>query len=578
MNRHSLLSLALTALCPVSSLAYATPQSHPALPDGIRPNDWGQIRSAIAAQRHHFQSTEDGYEAVNPGLQMTARFDGSSTMIEPLVGGWQFGLALRSFGFKGRTTPAATPEFGTCTTGQELTYDWSEGLSEWWINDPRGFEHGFNVWERPAYSDETDSRGPLAFSFDVLGTLAPQVNDMRTGLVLRDERGEVALRYEGLFAVDANGVMLEAWLEVAGPTLKIYVDESNAQYPIVVDPLIQQAYLKASNTGPDDIFGFSVAASGDTVVVGAEFEDSAATGVNGDEGSNSAFESGAAYVFVRSGSTWTQEAYLKASNAEAFEFFGFALAASGDTVVVSAPSEDSAATGVNGNEADNSASLSGAAYVFVRSSGTWRQAAYLKASNTDREDLFGRGVAVSGDTVIVTAQGEASGATGVNGDGSDNAVDGSGAAYVFSTGLVDPGVGENVCFGTVNSTGFAGTLTALGSPIVADNSLALEAACCPPESFGLVITSSSNGGPIQSIPAGEGVLCIDNSQVGRFSPMMTNATGNRVQSVDLGAIPTHVGTAAALPGDTYYFQFWHRDSLGGVATSNLTSAISVLFE
>lgn len=130
MNRHSLLSLALKALCLVSPLAYAAPQSHPALPDGIRPDDWGQIRSAIAAQRHHFQSTESGYEAVNPGLQMTARFDGNSTMIEPLGGGWQFGLALRSFGFKGQTATAATPEFGACAAGQELTYDWSEGLSE----------------------------------------------------------------------------------------------------------------------------------------------------------------------------------------------------------------------------------------------------------------------------------------------------------------------------------------------------------------------------------------------------------------------------------------------------------------
>ena len=64
-------------------------------------------------------------------------------------------------------------------------------------------------------------------------------------------------------------------------------------------PASQQAYLKASNTGADDWFGWSVAVSGDTVVVGAESEDSSATGVDGNQADNSAAEAGAAYVFVR---------------------------------------------------------------------------------------------------------------------------------------------------------------------------------------------------------------------------------------------------------------------------------------
>ena len=76
----------------------------------------------------------------------------------------------------------------------------------------------------------------------------------------------------------------------------------------------QQAYLKASNTGAGDYFGWSVAISGDTVVVGAPYEASSATGVNGNQSDNAALTAGAAYVFVRSGGTWTQQAYLKASN------------------------------------------------------------------------------------------------------------------------------------------------------------------------------------------------------------------------------------------------------------------------
>ncbi len=148
----------------------------------------------------------------------------------------------------------------------------------------------------------------------------------------------------------------------------------------------QQAYLKASNTGAGDGFGDSVAVSGDTVVVGASGEDSNATGVDGNQGDNSASHSGAAYVFIRSGGIWTQQAYLKASNTGADDDFGNSVAVSGDTVVVGAYSEDSNATGVDGNQGDNSASASGAAYVFTRSGGIWTQQAYLKASNTGADD------------------------------------------------------------------------------------------------------------------------------------------------------------------------------------------------
>ena len=127
----------------------------------------------------------------------------------------------------------------------------------------------------------------------------------------------------------------------------------------------QQAYLKASNTDVRDWFSYSsVAISGDTVVVGAFLEDSSAIGVNGNEGDNSASQAGAAYVFVRNGGVWSQQAYLKASNTEASECFGKSAAISGDTVVVGALYESSSATGVNGNEGDNSASQAGAAYVF----------------------------------------------------------------------------------------------------------------------------------------------------------------------------------------------------------------------
>jgi drug/metabolite transporter superfamily protein YnfA len=193
----------------------------------------------------------------------------------------------------------------------------------------------------------------------------------------------------------------------------------------------QQAYLKASNSEEHDRFGVSVALSGDTVVVGAPEESSAATGVDGDQNDNSAPASGAAYVFVRVGSAWSQQAYLKASNSEEYDSFGASVALSGDTIVVGAPEESSAATDINGDQNDNSEYGSGAAYVFTRAGGTWSQQVYLKASNTEEYDRFGRSVALSGDTVVVGAPEESSAATGVNGDQSDNSAFYSGAAYVF---------------------------------------------------------------------------------------------------------------------------------------------------
>jgi len=136
-------------------------------------------------------------------------------------------------------------------------------------------------------------------------------------------------------------------------------------------------------------------------------------------------------MFTRSGTTWTQQAYIKASNTEAFDNFGDSVALSGDTLAVGASSENSNARGIGGNEADNSAVGSGAVYLFTRSGTTWAQQAYIKASNTDVDDHFGWTVALSGDTLAVGAYGEASNATGIGGNQADNSATDSGAVYIL---------------------------------------------------------------------------------------------------------------------------------------------------
>ncbi len=191
----------------------------------------------------------------------------------------------------------------------------------------------------------------------------------------------------------------------------------------------QQAYLKASNAGGDDNFGGSVAVDGDTVVVGAIHEYGSSTTVNGPD-NNDAFQTGAAYVFTRSGSTWRQQAYLKANNAGSNDFFGESVAVDGDTVVVGAWGEDGSSTTVNGPD-NNDATIAGAAYVFTRVGTTWSQQAYLKVSNAEAGDVFGLSVAVDGGTVVVGAPEEDGSSTTVNGPDNNDATI-AGAAYVFT--------------------------------------------------------------------------------------------------------------------------------------------------
>jgi len=200
---------------------------------------------------------------------------------------------------------------------------------------------------------------------------------------------------------------------------------------------VQEAFVKASNTGAGDRFGYTLALSADgaTLAVGAYGESSAASGVGGTQSDDSAAGSGAVYVFAKGGAGWAQEAYVKASNPRAGDSFGYGLTLSGDgkTLAVGAMNEPSGALGIDGDQADTSADRAGAAYVFTRAGASWSQLEYVKASNTDAVDIFGRSLALSADgaTLVVGAEGEDSGASGVGGDQTDNSVSGSGAAYVL---------------------------------------------------------------------------------------------------------------------------------------------------
>ena len=214
------------------------------------------------------------------------------------------------------------------------------------------------------------------------------------------------------------------------------------------DAWVQQAYVKASNPGQSDLFGMTVAlsADGNRMAVAAPWERSAATGINGDQNDDSLSQAGAVYVFARSADSWSQQAYVKASNtgrapSEGEEIgdgdqFGLSLALSGDgnTMAVGAPTEDSAAMGINGDQMDDSVTSAGAVYLFSQTGNTWTQQDYIKGANTGGGDLFGYGVGLNhdGDTLVAAGYDEDGAGRGVNPDLADGGRNGSGAIYVFS--------------------------------------------------------------------------------------------------------------------------------------------------
>jgi len=209
--------------------------------------------------------------------------------------------------------------------------------------------------------------------------------------------------------------------------------------------LAQQAYVKASNPTEAAEFGHVVklSADGNTMAVSAYFEPSAAKGINGNQADKSIPQAGAVYVFTRTGNRWAQQAYIKASNTgeagvgDNFgdgDQFGFALALSGDgnTIAVGANSEDSNATGINGNQADNSMISAGAVYVFSRTGRVWTQQAYVKPTNTFGNTQFGYAVALTadGNTLVASSYDEGGVSRLVNGP-QMRGRNGSGALYVF---------------------------------------------------------------------------------------------------------------------------------------------------
>ena len=313
-------------------------------------------------------------------------------------GTWELSLPLAAWGRPGAMTPAAPATLEA--EANRLSYA-RPGIEEWYLTDERGIEQGFTIDARPA------GAGDLRVEMRLPSRLEVELDADGLGASFMDGSGELALRYAGLAAWDAEGRALDAKLAMgeAAQRLAIVVDNAGAAYPVTIDPLFDPPDLELKLTASDgqasDLFGNSVAISGDTAIVGVPFED---------EKGNAA---GAAYIFERNeggADNWGEVTKLTASDAQGLDQFGRPVSISGDTAIVGA------------REEDEKGSNAGAAYIFERDEGgadNWGEVTKLTASDAQAFDRFGLGVSISGDTAIV-------GAVREDEKGSD-----AGAAYIF---------------------------------------------------------------------------------------------------------------------------------------------------
>ncbi len=226
------------------------------------------------------------------------------------------------------------------------------------------------------------------------------------------------------------------------------------------DALLQTiGYLKASNTGTGDAFGWSIALSddGNTLAVGAPFEDSSTAG---NPASNGATDSGAVYIFAKSGNGWIQQTYLKAQTVVAGANFGgsVALSSNGNTLAVGAALENSSA---------------GGAYVFTRNNGTWSQPTRIQASNSYANAYFGWSITLSDDgtTLAVGSPGESSSVSNVAAN--NHAASNAGAVYTYrynagswgNQGYLKAGtIAADDHFGAAVALSGSGATLAVGAP------------------------------------------------------------------------------------------------------------------
>jgi hypothetical protein len=396
------------------------------LPQALRSVASATIGSGETAYR--LRASDGSFLAQNAAQRLRMRFGRSRVQIAS--GDTRIGLSLMALGYGSslRLVGAGAPT----TQANRATYAYRE-LSEWFVNGPLGLEQGFTIPRAP----RRETAGLLTLSIAISGNAHASLDSRGESLTLV-HLDRPSMRYGSLVATDAGGRPLRTWLQLRGAReILLRVDTRGARYPLRIDPLLEQREKLTAGNEIDDLFGESVAlsADGNTALIGEPNE-------NGDVG--------AAYVFTRSGTTWVQQGKLTADDEKGTSFFGdsVALSADGDTALIGGPGTEGrgpdfegkaagaawvftrsgstwsqqgprllyerdygenpgpgwrVALSADGNTALIGSSPSGVAWVFARSGSTWTQQAELSGTDPVGEPAFGRAIALSadGDTALI---------------------------------------------------------------------------------------------------------------------------------------------------------------------------------
>lgn len=228
------------------------------VPHGLTPDAWHTITEQIAAGPYGIYPTMEGrYASANPahGWQITYTADGRTRLTprDPDAAPWEWGLRLAGYGFTTFVAPPRAPR-ALVPADQRMAYQWDGVLDEWWQNGANGLEQGFTVHERPAGGA---AGTPLRVLLDGHGNLPSTL--LADGFGFHDSARAMVLSYTKLQARDAAGRILPTAMTVETGRITLAVDDTGAHYPLTIDPLVQQDYLKASNTDAGDFFGRAVA-------------------------------------------------------------------------------------------------------------------------------------------------------------------------------------------------------------------------------------------------------------------------------------------------------------------------------
>lgn len=378
-----------------SRVARPTMSGQQAVLAGLPTGAQASVSSVLGAvdRSYRVRTGRAGYYAINRAHGLQVGFDRSGVSVR--AGFSRLSLRLEAAGYGSRLS--AVRSVAPHRAGDSVSYV-RGAVDEWYVNGPLGLEQGFTLTRPFPGSDGGTVVLALAFATN----LRERLVDDGQAVVFETVAGRVLMRYVGLTAFDARGRALPARLSLREGRLRIQVDDRGARYPVRIDPFLQQGskLVGAPSVGAARQ-GYSVALSddGNTLIVGGEADDT--------------FQ-GAAWVFTRSGPTWSVQAKLVGTGAigdlAAGQGTSVALSADGSTALIGGPYDDD---------------YTGATWVFVRSGSTWSQQAKLVGTGTVNKAEQGSSVALAsdGNTALIGGPTDA-GQSDCNGS--------QGAAWVFT--------------------------------------------------------------------------------------------------------------------------------------------------